>query len=67
MSSQMSAGYELSPQQKQIFAQKQEHAAAGVPLLFDDGASPEKLKDALTALVERHEIMRSVFPRRTGM
>jgi len=63
----MSAGYELSPQQKQIFAQKQENATAGVALLFHDGTKGEQLRDAVTALVERHEILRSVFQRRTGM
>src|SRR5215472_9534482 len=67
MPSQMSAGYELSPQQKQIFAQKQENATAGVALLFHDGTKGEQLRDAVTALVERHEILRSVFQRRTGM
>jgi amino acid adenylation domain-containing protein len=63
----MSAGYELSPQQKQLFAQKQENATAGVALLFHDDTNGEKLRDAVAALVERHEILRSVFQRRTGM
>ncbi len=67
MSASMSAGYELSPQQKILFTQGRHAAVAGLALLLEGEADPEKVRSALQALVQRHEILRTRFQRRTGM
>jgi amino acid adenylation domain-containing protein len=67
MQPQMSAGYELSPQQKQVFAQKQENATAGIALLLEGSLALEKLRLALGAVLERHESLRCTYQRRPGM
>jgi len=67
MSASMSAGYELSPQQKILFTQCRHAAVAGLALLLEGEADPEKVRSALQALVQRHEILRTRFQRRTGM
>ncbi len=44
MQSQMSAGYELSPQQKRIFGQGLENASAGLAILLEGAIEPRKIK-----------------------
>src|SRR5438128_930601 len=67
MPTQMSAGYELSPQQRQLFAQNREHTVSGVAILLQGKVDPAKARAACRALIERHEILRTSFQRRTGM
>ena len=67
MQAQMSAGYELSPQQKQVFAHKQENATAGIALLLEGDVQIDRLRGVVKALVERHEILRCQYRRRPGM
>src|SRR5216684_3041470 len=67
MQSQMSAGYELSPQQKQLFAQNRENATEGLAISLQGKADIGTLRRAAQALVDRHEILRTSFQRRTGM
>src|SRR5260370_4779872 len=67
MQSQMSAGYELSPQQKRIFGPGVENASAGLAILLEGVIEPRKIKQIVQALVNRHEILRTTFQRRTGM
>lgn len=63
----MSAGYELSPQQKRIFAQGLENSSAGLAILLEGVIEPRKIREIVQALVGRHEILRTAFQRRTGM
>src|SRR5262249_48371995 len=66
MQPQMSSAYELSPQQKLLFNRGLEKNACGIALELDD-VDPAKVKRVLGQLVERHEILRTHFQRRTGM
>jgi hypothetical protein len=67
MQPQMSAAYELSPQQRLIFGLNRESSIAGVAILFEGAADSGKARQALQALVDRHETLRTSFQRRTGM
>jgi hypothetical protein len=67
MSSAMSAGYELSPQQKLFFANAREKLTAGIAILIEGSISPGKIRDIVQTLIARHEILRTTFQRRTGM
>jgi amino acid adenylation domain-containing protein len=63
----MSAGYELSPQQKLFFAQAREKLTGGIAILIEGSISPGKIRDIVQTLIARHEILRTTFQRRTGM
>src|SRR5579863_4115871 len=67
MQSPMSAGYELSPQQKLFFERGRESATAGLAILLEGPVDAGKVRGALQQLVDRHEILRTCFQRRTGM
>jgi amino acid adenylation domain-containing protein len=69
MENQSTAGYWLSPQQKHAWAL----AEAGIPavavalIAIEGDLKAEKLAEALRAVVSRHDILRTVFRRPTGM
>jgi amino acid adenylation domain-containing protein len=71
MQESATAGFWLSPQQK--FVWKLEQESVRVPLRsaclvsLSGELSPAKLRQALNALAARHEILRTVFRRQTGM
>ena len=67
MPQEMSAAYELSPQQKQIFAQSQGKSAVGLSVFLQDGIDITRLQACLQVLANRHEILRTSFQRQTGM
>jgi amino acid adenylation domain-containing protein len=67
MQPQMNTGYELSPQQKQIFGQALENATVSLAILLECAVDISKLQQVLQSLIDRHEILRSSFQRRTGM
>src|SRR5438067_553637 len=64
-------GFWLSPQQKFIWTIEQEalrHSTRAVCLLSLDGAlDTDRLRNSLRDLVRRHDILRTVFRRQTGM
>ncbi len=66
-----SAGFRLSPQQQHVWwAQLGEHSAAFVVQARIDVTGPldrARLAAALAAVVERHEILRTAFPRLPGL
>ncbi|HEX6804481.1 MAG TPA: amino acid adenylation domain-containing protein [Terriglobales bacterium] len=62
----MTAGYELSPQQRKIFAHACEKETAGVAILLDGRIDVDKLRSRVEGLLQRHEILRTAFQRRTG-
>ena len=63
----VNAGYELSSQQKLFFAQGKESATAGISLRLEGKADAGKIYQTIQTLVQRHEILRTGFQRRTGM
>ncbi len=63
----MNAGYELSPQQRQVFEQSRENETAGLAILLEGGLDVGELRQVLQVLLNRHEILRTSFQRRTGM
>src|SRR5215204_3228897 len=69
-SASTTTGYRLSPQQKQVW-QEQQHSPANYcsqALLVVNGVlDSERLRAATSAVVARHEILRTSFPRRPGM
>ncbi len=67
MSSAMNAGYELSPQQKLLFAQGKEMATVRIAISLDGIFDSGKIRAALQSLIQRHEILRTTFQRRSGM
>ena len=67
MSSVMNAGYELSPQQRLLFAQGKEKATAGIAISLGGSLDSGGIRAALQSLIQRHEILRTTFQRRTGM
>jgi amino acid adenylation domain-containing protein len=67
MQPQMSAAYELSPQQKLIFSLHRENFLAGLAILLEGTVDSGKLRQASQALLDRDEILRTSFQRRTGM
>src|SRR5690348_6528561 len=67
MSSPVSSGYELSPQQKLFLVQGKESATAGIAILIEGLIDPAKVRFAVEQVAQRHEILRTSFERRTGM
>jgi len=67
MQPQMSAAYELSPQQRLFFEQGRESAVAGLAISLQGQIEAGKVRGALQQLLTRHEILRTSFQRRTGM
>src|SRR5690349_24534206 len=71
MQEQATAGFWLSPQQK--FAWKIEQEALqsssrpGCLISLEGQLDEIRLRDALREIVSRHEILRTVFQRQTGM
>src|SRR5437879_604577 len=71
MQEQATAGFWLSPQQK--FAWKLEHEVLRTPLravcliALEGALRPDQLRNSLGEIVSRHEILRTVFRRQTGM
>jgi len=63
----MSAGYDLSPQQKLLFNQGKETATAGIAISLNGSFDSGKVRAALQSLIQRHEILRTTFQRRSGM
>jgi len=68
-------GYRMSPQQKQVWqAQQQARPLDATPDYYaqivigvNGDVEPEMLRAAATAVVERHEILRTSFPRQPGL
>jgi amino acid adenylation domain-containing protein len=67
-------GYRLSPQQRQIWQEQQhywpEDAAnycAQAVLAVHGNLEPDRLRAAVTDVVARHQILRTSFPRQSGM
>src|SRR5882672_11076828 len=71
MQEQASAGFWLSPQQRFAWKIEQEALRASsraVCLVSLEGPlKADQLRDALRTMVSRHEILRTVFRRQTGM
>jgi amino acid adenylation domain-containing protein len=69
MSESLGSGFQLSPQQKQLWL----HVADGVvsnaviSVLLEGALDTERLKKSVQGLVERHEILRTTFERQAGM
>ena len=69
-SASTTTGYRLSPQQKQVWQEQQNSATnycAQAVIEVDGDLDRERLREAATAVVARHEILRTSFPRRPGM
>jgi amino acid adenylation domain-containing protein len=68
---QLVEGYLLSPQQKRIWKLQQRDTAqpyrAQCVVEIEGNLDAETLKDALRAVVSRHEILRTTFPRQQGL
>jgi amino acid adenylation domain-containing protein len=65
---QDSTGFRLSPQQELLFSDDAEQSGFRAQLAVRvDGLDPSRLREALVALVQRHEILRTVFVRAPGM
>src|SRR5947209_8683931 len=71
MQEQASAGFWLSPQQRFAWKLEQESLRASSRavclVLLEGPVEIERLRDALRSMVSRHEILRTVFRRQTGM
>ncbi len=70
MQEQASTGFWLSPQQKLAWRLQQEalrKPARAACLISLHGVDAERLQESLRQLVARHEILRTVFRRQTGM
>ena len=67
MPSPVSSGYELSPQQKLFYAQGKESSTAGIAILVEGSKDAAKVRAVVAQIVQRHEILRTSFERRTGM
>jgi len=69
MQGPVTAGFQLSSQQKQIWkSQGEGHPAmAQLALLLEGPLDVPRLKAALQKLIERHEILRTTFQRSSGM
>jgi amino acid adenylation domain-containing protein len=63
----VSTGYELSSQQRLLVATGHEKSAAAIAVLLQGELDRKKLRNSLEQLVQRHEILRTTFQRRTGM
>ncbi|HJP94906.1 MAG TPA: amino acid adenylation domain-containing protein [Pyrinomonadaceae bacterium] len=68
-------GYRLSPQQKQLWQEQKRSAhddvtpsySAQAVLAVNGSLVPDRVREAATAVVARHEILRTSFPLRPGM
>ena len=68
MAEPVTAGFQLSPQQKHLWSLSAgQPAAAQVAVLLEGKLEFERLKTSLLSLVDRHEILRTIFPRNPGM
>ncbi len=62
------AGFQLSPQQKHVWSwQEGQPGVAQVAVLLEGTLAIPRLKQALRALANRHEILRTSFHRNAGM
>ncbi len=67
MQDQAIEGYRLSPQQERLWLLQQDGAGVGLPqraactILIEGELSPEVLREALSKVVEQHEILRTGF------
>lgn len=66
MPTPMTAGYEPSSQQRKIFAHSCEKETAALAILLEGEIEADKLRSSLESVIQRHEILRTVFQRRTG-
>ncbi|MGB7926381.1 MAG: amino acid adenylation domain-containing protein, partial [Pyrinomonadaceae bacterium] len=64
----MIRGFRLSPQQKRVWLWQQKSVAleAVCALLLEGDLNPERLKEALQGIVDRHQILHTGFQRRPG-
>ncbi len=71
MSNQTVAGFRLSTQQERVWSQQQTASAspfwAECELLWEGTLNAAKLQEAIRSVVRRHEILRTVFHRQTGL
>jgi amino acid adenylation domain-containing protein len=68
MSEPVTAGFQLSPQQKHLWSVSAgQPAVAQVAVLLEGNLDVERLKSSLLGIMNRHEILRTVFPRNAGM
>lgn len=67
--SQLTAGFELSPQQKQLWLAGADQFAFNsvISVAIEGSLDAGKLQHALHQVVERHEALRTTFARRPGM
>ncbi len=62
------AGFRISPQQELLFAAGgRDPGFRSQSAVRVDGVEPSRLRQALAAVVQRHEILRTVFVRSAGM
>src|SRR4051812_12957724 len=69
MRNEIAAGFRLSPQQEHLWAVQRDDPTCCLQcaLLLEGRLRPRALRDALQAVVDRHEILRTTFRRRAGM
>src|SRR5713101_2992550 len=69
MQDPITAGFQLSPQQKHLWSWQGggQVAVAQVALLLEGKLDVQRLKDALRKIVGRHEILRTTFQRSSGI
>src|SRR5450755_4120589 len=70
MSNNTVAGFRLSTQQERLWSQQTGSASpfwAECELLVEGPLDSGKLRDVVRGVVERHEILRTVFHRQTGL
>jgi len=60
------SGFQLSPQQQRLWL-RQRWASARCALLLTGDLQPAILKAAVAQVIQRHEILRTTFPRLPGM
>src|SRR5258708_18238781 len=63
------AGFQLSPQQKQLWLAGADESAfnSTVVVALEGAVNAQALKDSLTKAIARHEALRTTFERRPGM
>jgi amino acid adenylation domain-containing protein len=69
MSELIATGFQLSPQQKHLWVVEAESPAfhATIAVRLEGKLSGAALRDAVQAVIARHEILRTTFQRRPGM
>src|SRR5664279_4198142 len=70
MSHNIAAGFRLSTQQERLWSQRVGEAApfwAECELRVDGTLDAAKLQEVIRGVVQRHEILRTVFHRQTGL